>query len=175
MNRHWSRKALLLLVMTQRRTQRCLAWSRYRQAMEMESAIAAHPSLCLARSTSLTDSTPVGIPYRGGVVESSHGRVGQKSSPNGSRYVRPANLSRMQFRSFIFPKCTGLAHFRKASNQPAAQVMQVAAVGPHRAMRGVGGLQKSRTVPTPDRLSSFPSSLTENKTKKMTKRGAMYD
>ena len=81
MNRHWNWKALLLLAMTQRRTQRWLASSRYRQAMEMESAIAAHPSLCLARSTSLTDSTTVGIPYRGVVVESSHGRGGSKVQP----------------------------------------------------------------------------------------------
>ena len=41
-------------------------------------------------------------------------------------------------------------------------VMQVAAVGPHRAMQGIGGMQKSGGVLGLGRLSTFPSPLSPN-------------
>ena len=55
----------------------------------------------------------------------------------------------------------------KEARQPARMdgtktVMQVAAVGPHRAMQGMGGVLKSGGVLGLDRLSSFPSSLSPN-------------
>ena len=154
MNRRWSLKALLLLVMTQRRTQRCLAWSRYRQAMEMESAIAAHPSLCLARSTSLTDSTTVGIPYRGVVVESSHGRGGSKVQPEWFAIRAPSQSFTHAVQKFHFSEVHGFGPFQEGQ-QPTRSTSD--AGGRCRAAQGDAG--RRGTAEVQDRADTRPTVL----------------
>ena len=96
-----------------------------------------------------------------------HGRGDPEVHGAPSAIHVPSQIIPCALQKFQIAELHGFCASQEA-RQPARMddgtkaVMQVAAVGPHRAMQGMGGVQKSRAVPTPDRLSRVQLSLTAN-------------